>query len=64
MIKPIINQFRRIWNDDGRNDKMFSYQEFKLKEALKDLQDSTQKVISASLNLQAVLTSKEPPKLH
>lgn len=64
-MNKIFNQFRRMWNDDGRHDRVFSYQEYKLKEALRDLKDSTEKVIQASLNLQAVLADREPPKpLH
>lgn len=32
-MNRIVNQFRRIWSDDGRNDKDFSKQEMQLQAA-------------------------------
>lgn len=54
-MKHIAAQFRRFLYDDGRSDKIFAYQEYKLKEALKRLKDSTEQVVRASQQLQACL---------
>ena len=40
-MRHIVNQFRRIWNDDGRHDKVFYYQEYKLKAALARVKHAT-----------------------
>lgn len=64
-MKHVVSQFRRIWNDNGRNDKVFAYQQYKLKNALRTLKDATDEVIRQSTRLQDLLTDKAPPdKLH
>lgn len=54
-MRHIVNQFKRMWNDDGRNDKAFYYQEYKLKEALAKLKNATDEVIKQSTRLQYLL---------
>jgi hypothetical protein len=56
-MRHIVNQFRRIWNDDGRNDKVFHYQEYKLKAALAKVKHATDEVIKQSTRLQYLLGS-------
>lgn len=60
----VINQFKRIYNDDGRNDKNFDAQETRLREALENLKVATATLISASERLSDLLASKRPVKLH
>ncbi len=54
-MRHIVNQFKRIWNDDGKNDKVFHYQEYKLKAALAKVKDATDEVIKQSTRLQYLL---------
>jgi hypothetical protein len=44
-----------MWNDDGRNDKAFHYEESKLKAALARVKDATDEVIKQSTRLQYLL---------
>lgn len=60
----VINQFKRIYNDDGRNDKNFDIQEGRLRVALENLRVATNAVIRASQNLTDILASDRPNKLH
>ena len=39
-LDRMINQFRRIWTDNGSNDKDFTEYEKKLRTALETLRDS------------------------
>lgn len=54
-MKHIVNQFRRMWNDDGRHDRVFHYQEYKLKVALAKVKHATDEVIKQSTRLQYLL---------
>jgi hypothetical protein len=56
-MRHIVNQFRRIWNDDGRSDKVFYHQEYKLKAALAKVKHATDEVIKQSTRLQYLLGS-------
>lgn len=60
----VINQFRRIRNDDGRNDKTFADQERRLKVALDNLKVATDNLIRASQALTDILIMKRPTKMH
>lgn len=60
-MNHLVSQFRRMWNDDGRNDKIFAYQEHKLKNALIKLKDATDEVVKQSRLLQDLLTLKDKP---
>lgn len=51
----IINQFKRIYSDDGRNDVRFDVQESRLRKALEELKHATDEVIRASQMLSDVL---------
>ena len=60
----IINQFRRIYSDDGREDKDFSGQEERLREAEARLARGTQELAKAAENLnRAALSVMPPPEL-
>lgn len=60
----VINQFKRIRNDDGRNDKDFTLQETRLKVALEELRLATNNLIRASQALSDILMLKKFKKLH
>lgn len=61
----VINQFRRIYTDDGRNDRSFAVDEFKLRASLMRLKKATEEVIKASQTLHDLLLDKQPPEaLH
>lgn len=57
----VINQFRRIYNDDGRNDRSFIIDEFKLRASLERLKNATDELIKASRTLSDLLIDKHPP---
>ena len=59
--QSVANQFSRMATDDGRHDKVFYYQEYKLKAAVAKLQDATDEVIRASTRLQMSLLERQPP---
>lgn len=44
----MLNQLRRIWNDTGSNDKDFTPQEEKLKNALTHLKEAADSLSKAS----------------
>lgn len=60
----VINQFKRIRNDDGRNDKSFVDQERRLKVALDKLKVASDDLIRASQALTDILILNRPNKLH
>jgi hypothetical protein len=60
----VINQFKRILNDDGRDDKDFTIQETRLKVALEELRLATNNLIRASQTLSDVLMLNKFKKLH
>jgi hypothetical protein len=51
----MFSQLRRIWNDDGRNDKDFTPQELRLKNALKHLKDAADNLSRATEDLLYVI---------
>jgi hypothetical protein len=57
----VLNQFKRMINDDGRDDKSFIIDEARLKLALYNLNEATNKLIRASQTLHDLLVEKEPP---
>lgn len=61
-MKHVVNQFRRIWNDDGKQDKIFSYQQSRLKNALQVLKEATDEMIRQSTRLQDLLADRAPTK--
>lgn len=63
----VLNQFKRLYNDKGQNDKNFELQEGRLRKALTDLKNATNEVIRASQNLNDVLLANKarpPSGLH
>lgn len=62
----VLNQFRRIYNDDGRNDKSFVVEEYKLRAAVARLKNATDTLIRASQTLSDLLLDSQPPpeKMH
>ncbi len=59
----ILNQFRRIYNDDGRNDFDFSEQERALQEAKERLASHTQELVRAAENLNRAALAAGFPKI-
>ena len=58
----VLNQFRRIYSDDGRNDKTFVVEEYKLRASISRLKKATDELIRASQTLSdLLLDSQEPP---
>jgi arginyl-tRNA synthetase len=55
MMNAIVNQFRRIYSDYGQNDKDFTDQETKLREARTKLANATQELIKSSMRLNDVV---------
>jgi hypothetical protein len=47
----MLNQIRRLWADDGRDDKDFTSEELKLKEALTNLKYAADTLSRASTAL-------------
>ncbi len=60
----VIRQFKRMHNDDGRNDKSFALQEMRLKVSLDNLKVATEELIRAAQNLHDVLTSRKIIRLR
>lgn len=60
----IINQFRRIYSDDGREDKRFDIDEARLKRSLANLKNATEKLLQASQTLHDLLLEKQPPSTN
>jgi hypothetical protein len=61
-MDKIINQFRRIWNDDGRNDKNFSLQESRLRAAQGRVVSATAQLVKSSERLNVAALKALPPK--
>lgn len=51
----MLNQFRRLWGDNGKNDKDFSPEEDKLRAALNELKRSADQLSKASTVLLDLL---------
>lgn len=56
----VLNQFRRIYNDDGRNDKSFEIDEARLRRSLLNLKRATEQLIRASQTLHDLLVENKP----
>jgi hypothetical protein len=54
----VLNQFRRIYSDDGRGDKDFSLQEDRLHEVQQKLLQATDLLRQASETLTGLIKSK------
>lgn len=57
-LEKMFNQIRRIWSDDGKNDKDFTPQEVKLKNALIHLKKAADSLSKASELLLYVIETK------
>lgn len=54
----MINQIRRLWSDNGKNDMDFTEQEKKLQDALEHLKTAADSLSRASQTLLDVIHSK------
>lgn len=54
----MLNQFKRIWADKGKNDKDFTPQELKLKEALMEVKRASDQLSRASTILLDLINSR------
>lgn len=54
----MLNQIKRIWTDKGKNDKDFTLEELKLKQALSTLRTAADDLSRASSALLDMLYSK------
>jgi hypothetical protein len=54
----MLNQIRRIWSDTGKDDKDFSAEDLKLKQALLELKSATETVSKAAATLLDLLHSR------
>lgn len=54
-MNELLNQVRRLWSDDGRNDKDFSKEEIALKAAKVNLDNAISEFTKASTNLYNAL---------
>jgi len=67
-MNAILNQVRRIYSDNGQNDKDFSEQETRLRAANLKLAEATRELVRASVHLNDVLIANgfgvEPNDLH
>ncbi len=54
----MLNQIRRLWTDNGKNDKDFTEEELKLRNALLDLKAGADHVSRASTALLDLIHSR------
>jgi len=54
-MNAIINQFRRLYDDYGANDRDFSEREAKLREARLKLHNATHDLVRSSMRLNDVV---------
>lgn len=54
-MNAILSQFRRIYSDNGQNDKDFSGQEERLRRANLKLANATNELVRSSVNLNDVI---------
>ena len=59
-LNKMINQIRRIWADNGANDKDFTIQEEQLRSALEHLRDAAHSLGRATETLLDVINAKAP----
>lgn len=57
-LGKMINQFRRLWMDNGKDDKDFTDQETKLRHALEHLKTAADSLSRASQTLLDVINSR------
>jgi hypothetical protein len=57
-LDKMINQIRRLWSDNGSNDRDFTEQEKKLQDALTHLKTAADSLSRASQTLLDVIHSK------
>lgn len=57
-MMQVVNQFRRIFSDDGRGDKDFSVQEERLHEVQEKLVQATDLLRQASETLTGLIKTK------
>ena len=57
-MMQVLNQFRRVWSDDGRGDKDFSEREEKLHEVQQKLVQATDLLRQASETLTGLIQTK------
>ena len=57
-LAAMFNQIMRIWSDRGQNDKDFSVQEERLREALEHLKNAAASLSKASEHLLFVIKTK------
>jgi hypothetical protein len=63
-MNKILNQFRRIYSDDGRGDKDFTKQETLLREAQDRMINATNELMRASERLNVAALSVGLPHKH
>ena len=65
-MNQLFSQFRRIMSDDGRGDRDFSKQEYRLREAQRALREATESLTRAAELLQGELLLHDhlPTDLH
>lgn len=56
----VINQFRRIYNDDGRGDTNFDVDEKRLRWSLDNLKIATKELLDKSQTLHDLVLSLRP----
>jgi hypothetical protein len=56
-MNAILSQFRRIYSDNGRDDKDFTEQEIRLRAANLKLANATRELVRASVHLNDVLAA-------
>jgi len=60
-MNQVVNQFRRIFADNGSGDKDFGDQERRLREAQENLLAATEALSKASEILTGLIASKDQP---
>ncbi len=58
MIPTIVKQMKRIMYDDGRNDKSFYIEEYRLKTAIERVIEASGEVVKAAQTLSILLNDK------
>lgn len=62
-MDKLLNQFKRIYSDDGRGDIDFTELEGRLREAQARLTGATQELARAAQNLNRAALSADMPKV-
>lgn len=61
-MDKILNQFRRIWADNGSGDKDFSLEESRLRDARLKVVSATTHLVKASERLNVAALKALPPE--